>query len=222
MYQKTKRILCVIYFVTMTVIISLMLKENHLRKKDRAMLSDLRQEASTLETNSQVLIREAHWEEESWKDQSFREEHGMSQQSEPADDIRQACDEQLYEDTEIMVLERIVEAEAGGEDEDGKLLVANVVLNRVHDDAFPNTISEVVFQRSGGVIQFSPVANGRYEEVTVSDESKAAVERALNGEDISEGALYFAARQYADKKNMRWFDENLTALFQHGGHEFFK
>ena len=123
---------------------------------------------------------------------------------------------------EIMVLQRIVEAEAGGEDADGKLLVANVVLNRVRDEAFPNTITEVVFQQSKGVTQFSPVANGRYDAVTVSEESKEAVERALNGEDLSEGALYFAARKYANPNNMRWFDENLTMLFQHGGHEFFK
>ena len=127
-----------------------------------------------------------------------------------------------YPESEIRVLERIVEAEAGGEDADGKLLVANVVLNRVKDEAFPDTISEVVFQKSKGVTQFSPVANGRYEAVTVSEESRAAVERALSGEDISEGALYFAARRYADQKSMRWFDQNLTMLFKHGGHEFFK
>lgn len=124
--------------------------------------------------------------------------------------------------SEVEVLQRIVEAEAGGEDADGKLLVANVVLNRVANDAFPDTISEVVFQRSNGVTQFSPVASGRYDRVTVSEGSIEAVERALSGEDISQGALYFAARKYADSKNMRWFDENLTFLFRHGGHEFFK
>ena len=131
-------------------------------------------------------------------------------------------EEKAYPESEIRVLERIVEAEAGGEDADGKLLVANVVLNRVKHEAFPNTISEVVFQKSKGVTQFSPVANGRYEAVTVSEESRTAVERALSGEDISEGALYFAARKYADQKSMRWFDQNLTMLFKHGGHEFFK
>ena len=47
-----------------------------------------------------------------------------------------------------------------------------------------------------------------------------AVGRALDGEDISRGALYFAARKYADSKRMRWFDEKLTLLFRHGGHRF--
>ena len=40
----------------------------------------------------------------------------------------------------------LVEAEAGGEDLMGKMLVANVVLNRVKDKRFPNSINEVIFQ----------------------------------------------------------------------------
>lgn len=127
-----------------------------------------------------------------------------------------------FSEDEIEVLQRIVEAEAGGEDGDGKLLVANVVLNRVLDEDFPDTIREVVFQRSNGVIQFSPVANGRYDKVKVSQDTVDAVQRALEGEDLSQGALYFAARKYADSNSMRWFDEKLTFVLQHGGHEFFR
>lgn len=127
----------------------------------------------------------------------------------------------LAED-ELEILQRIVEAEAGNEDEDGKLLVANVVLNRVDSESFPDTVTEVVFQQSKGVTQFSPVASGRIHTVEVSEETVAAVERALAGENISQGALYFASRKYASSKKMRWFDEKLTFLFRHGGHEFYK
>lgn len=116
---------------------------------------------------------------------------------------------------------RIVEAEAGSEDEEGKLLVANVVLNRVEDEHFPDTVKEVVFQEEQGVYQFSPVADGSYYRVNVSEETCQAVERALGGEDISQGALYFAARQYADNSTMGWFDTHLSFLFAHGGHEFY-
>lgn len=122
---------------------------------------------------------------------------------------------------DLEVLLRIVEAEAGGEDEEGKLLVANVVLNRVASEDFPDTVTEVVFQQNNGVSQFSPVRNGRYWTVEISEETITAVERALQGEDISQGALYFAARKYADSDKMRWFDEKLMYLFAHGGHEFF-
>lgn len=123
------------------------------------------------------------------------------------------------EDYEILL--RIVQAEAGGEDEDGKLLVANVVLNRVVSDKFPDNIYDVVFQQSKGVTQFSPVASGKIWSVIISDETIEAVNRALEGEDISQGALYFASRKYADSDKMKWFDTNLKFLFKHGGHEFF-
>lgn len=125
------------------------------------------------------------------------------------------------DEEELDILLRIVEAEAGCEDEEGKLLVANVVLNRVESEEFPDTVSEVVFQKENGVTQFSPVSNGKIWKVSVSEETQNAVERALSGEDISEGALYFAARKYADGERMKWFDENLVFLFKHGGHEFF-
>lgn len=116
---------------------------------------------------------------------------------------------------------RIVEAEAGGEDEDGKLLVANVVLNRVNSEKFPDTVTEVIMQREDGVAQFSPTVDGRFQSVTVSEETYEAVQRALYGEDISQGALYFCAREKADSSNMQWFDQKLTKLFSYGNHEFF-
>ncbi len=127
----------------------------------------------------------------------------------------------LLSDEDYNNLLRIVEAEASGEDEKGKILVANVVLNRVADDSFPDTVSEVIFQQNNGVTQFSPVANGRFYTVEISEETIEAVDKALAGEDLSQGALYFAARKHANKKSMRWFDECLEFLFAHGGHEFF-
>lgn len=116
---------------------------------------------------------------------------------------------------------RIVEAEAGGEDRTGKLLVANVIINRVKDEAFPDTVTDVIFQQEKGVCQFSPIRDGRFYSVSVSEETIEAVEAALCGEDCSKGALYFMARKAADKDRAAWFDRNLTKLFVHGGHEFF-
>lgn len=116
---------------------------------------------------------------------------------------------------------RIVEAEAGGEDSDGKLLVANVVLNRVNSESFPDTVTEVVMQREKGVAQFTPTVDGRFRNIAVSEETYEAVERALYGEDISQGALYFCARKQTDANKMKWFDQNLTRLFAYGNHEFF-
>lgn len=131
--------------------------------------------------------------------------------------------EAVYELTkrDYEALVRIVEAEAGCEDETGKLLVANVVLNRVKSEDFPDTVEEVVLQKSDGVTQFSPVSTGSFYHVNITEETIDVVNRAIMGEDVSEGALYFAARKYADPGRMRWFDEHLTFLFAYGGHEFF-
>ena len=129
----------------------------------------------------------------------------------------------LYElsEEDYDALLRLVEAEASGEDVKGKMLVANVVLNRVESSSFPDTVKEVIYQRHNGRAQFSPVATGKIDRVAVSEETVEAVERALCGEDESCGALYFVAPAYADAANHRWFQKNLTWLFSYNGHEFY-
>lgn len=129
-------------------------------------------------------------------------------------------DLQLSE-TDYEALCRIVQAEAGGEDEQGKILVAEVILNRVLAEGFADTVYDVVFEKSGGSAQFAPTVDGRYFTVEVTEETKAAVEMALYGEDYSQGALFFSARSKANPDDMAWFDHNLKWLFQHGGHEFY-
>ncbi len=123
---------------------------------------------------------------------------------------------------EMKMLERIVQAEAGGEDMVGKILIVNVVMNRVFSKDFPDTIKDVIFQKEDGEYQFSPVSSDRFWALSISEETKEAVERALDGEDYSKGALYFVARKKSNTKSVKWFDEHLDRLFKHGGHEFYK
>lgn len=119
-------------------------------------------------------------------------------------------------DDEYQVLLKIVEAEAPCEDVEGRILVANVVLNRM-ENGFGNTISDVVFARH----QFEPISNGTFFRVTPSALTIEAVERAIRGEDISQGALYFMSRVKASNYGVYWFDTHLEYLFTHGGHEFY-
>ena len=119
---------------------------------------------------------------------------------------------------EYEILCRIVQAEAGDQDVYGRILVANVILNRVnYEKEFPNDIEGVVFEKK----QFSPVSNGAYYRVTVDDVTMEAVERALSGEDYSDGALYFFMRSATAKSTASWFD-TLTFVCKYGCHEFFK
>lgn len=148
------------------------------------------------------------------------EERGrMAQQAQEAAAETGRIYEVSEEDYDALL--RLVEAEASGEDIKGKLLVANVVLNRVKSGAFPDTVKEVIYQRQNGRAQFSPVATGKIDRVAVSEETVEAVERALCGEDESAGALYFVAPAYADAGNHQWFRDNLTLLFSYEGHEFY-
>lgn len=124
-------------------------------------------------------------------------------------------------ESEYYTLLRIVEAEATGEDLKGKMLIASVILNRVKDERFPNTIEEVVWQEIGGSAQFQPTIDGRIYSVDISEESIEAVDRVLAGEDYSQGALYFMARVDSDCDSVGWFDETLIPLFEHGGHEYY-
>ncbi len=120
-------------------------------------------------------------------------------------------------DNDYHVLLKIVEAEAGSEDLAGKMLVANVVMNRVQSDIFPDTVTEVVYQKHRGTAQFSPTADGRIHTVTVSPETTEAVRRVLHGEDLSCGALFFRSSYCSSS----WFDNTLTKVLEHGNHIFY-
>lgn len=125
-------------------------------------------------------------------------------------------------DEDYDALLRIVECEASGQDIKGRMLVANVVLNRLNRGNFGGSVKEVIYQRSAnGKAQFSPVSTGKINRITVTPETVEAVNRALCGEDESQGALYFASRAHASPESMAWFDNHLTWLFAYGGHEFF-
>ena len=127
----------------------------------------------------------------------------------------------LMSDEDYDTLLRIVEAEAGSEDIKGRVLVANVIMNRVKNDNFPGTVTEVVWDNSDGVPQFSPTYDGRINEVTVSDETREAVKQALKGTDYSEGALFFIQKSAAEAHNVKWFEKDLKKLFKYGVHEFY-
>jgi len=145
----------------------------------------------------------------------FLDAEEVNEQREKAEEEKRKIE---LSDDEYQVLLKIVQAEAGNCDTKGKILVANVILNRMESDKFPSTVRDVVYQRH----QFSPVSNGSINRCKVTGETVYAVDRALNGEDPSEGALYFMNRRASAGSNVRWFDRNLDYLFKHEQHEFFK
>ena len=65
--------------------------------------------------------------------------------------------------------------------------------------------------------QFSPVSDGRIDTVNVSQGTIDAVARVMNGEDISQGALFFRSV----RSRSGWFDQKLSRVLEHGNHIFY-
>lgn len=112
------------------------------------------------------------------------------------------------------ILLKIAMAEAEGESVEGKALVMMVVLNRVWSEDFPDSISEVVFQKG----QFSPTDDGgRYWNTEPDPGCYEAYSMVLNGWNESQGALYFCASGVSS-----WMEENTEYLYTVGNHDFFR
>mgnify|MGYP001622962621 CR=1 FL=1 len=86
----------------------------------------------------------------------------------------------------LNLLSRVVYGEARGESYTGQVAVAAVVLNRVKNSAFPNTISGVVYQAGA----FDCVSDGQI-NLTPNETAKKAAQDALNGWDPTYGAIYY-------------------------------
>lgn len=183
---------------------------------------------SEKEENGEDALQEGRPSEEGLNPENSGKEEAVSEGGgRGQDEASEAAEETAREavntrfslsDRDYKVLLKIVQAEAGNCDKKGRILVANVILNRVESNKFPNTVTGVVYEKN----QFSPVNDGSIDRCRVSKETVEAVECALSGEDYSAGALYFMNRRTSSGKNVRWFDNHLDYLFKHGNHEFFK
>lgn len=95
-----------------------------------------------------------------------------------------------FTDEEVNLLAATVYCEAGNQSYEGKLAVANVVLNRIKSPQFPNTMKEVLYQKG----QFSPASSGRLEAAISrglpADCVKAAKD-AIAGNNNVEGYYFF-------------------------------
>lgn len=90
--------------------------------------------------------------------------------------------------SDIQLLARAINGEARGEPYEGQVAVGAVILNRVKDSKFPNTIAGVIYQ-SGA---FTAVADGQI-NVPIAEGATVvkAARDALNGWDPTDGAIYY-------------------------------
>ena len=134
------------------------------------------------------------------------------------DEIEETTEETMTEEDieeeehmdNLELLAQLVEAEAGNQDQVGKRLVVDVVLNRVDSENFPNTIPEVIFQPN----QFACVADG-------------GLERA--GYRMTEDDYWIVSEELFDRLDYEvafftteGFSPYCEPYFQHGDHYFGK
>lgn len=87
---------------------------------------------------------------------------------------------------DVNLLARLIYGEARGEPYEGQVAVGAVVMNRVKNSSFPNTISGVIYEKGA----FNVVSDGQI-NLTPNDTAKKAARDALNGWDPSRGAIYY-------------------------------
>ncbi len=88
--------------------------------------------------------------------------------------------------SDLNLLARLVYAEARGEPYTGQVAVAAVVLNRVKNSSFPNSVAGVIYQRGA----FSVVDDGQI-NLTPNQTAYSAARDAINGWDPTYGAIYY-------------------------------
>lgn len=88
---------------------------------------------------------------------------------------------------DLWLMARVIQGEAGGEPFLGKVAVGAVLMNRVQNASFPNTLAGVIFEPYA----FESVSNGLIWQFEPSDDSFQAAQCALSGWDPTYGSLFF-------------------------------
>lgn len=105
-----------------------------------------------------------------------------------------------YNQEDILWLSRIVHVEGLNLSLEGKLAIANVVLNRRDSIAFPNTINGVIFD-DAYCIQFPPAHRSSFPNLVPAKEAILAAKLALNGQNNISTCLYFNCSPFNWKSN---------------------
>ncbi|MGN0601557.1 MAG: cell wall hydrolase [Oscillospiraceae bacterium] len=122
-----------------------------------------------------------------------------------------------YTSEEFEMMCYVLQNEAGYLSESSKIAVSNVILNRVKSPNFPNSISGVLTSNN----QFTSIRNYYNRTNPPTQNTRNCVQRALKGEDNSNGAVYYYAPKYCGGSSAQWF-ESLNFCMELEGQRFFK
>lgn len=129
-----------------------------------------------------------------------------------------ADDQPIFDSEEHQCLAVAIYKEAGGESNHGKIAVGNVVLNRVAEPNFPDTVCAVVKQRTKYTCQFSWFCKVPVERVHIKNHRVIEIARELlqnKHRDNTFGSLFFHNRSFEG-----W--QGLVKTTEIGNHIFYK
>lgn len=110
---------------------------------------------------------------------------------------------------DLSLLSRVVYSEARGEPYVGQVAVAAIVLNRVSNSSFPNSVAGVVYQ-SGA---FDAVSDGQI-NLTPDSTARKAAQDAINGWDPTYGCIYYFNPSTATSKWI-WSRPQVVTIGKH-------
>ncbi|MFQ6724504.1 MAG: spore cortex-lytic enzyme [Clostridia bacterium] len=114
-----------------------------------------------------------------------------------------------YNNNDLYLLAKLVHSEARGETYTGQVAVAAVVLNRVDDSRFPNTIAGVIYQPWA----FTAINDGQF-NLEPNQTAYQAARDAMNGWDPTYGAVYYYNPKTATSAWIR-STKTVTVIGQH-------
>lgn len=90
--------------------------------------------------------------------------------------------------SDLQLMARAINGEARGEPYEGQVAVGAVILNRVKNSKFPNTVAGVIYEKGA----FTAVADGQI-NVPIKEGSTVlkAAQDAMNGWDPTNGCIYY-------------------------------
>ena len=123
--------------------------------------------------------------------------------------VKMSSGSSAYNNNDLYLLAKLVHSEARGESYTGQVAVAAVVLNRVDDSRFPNTIAGVIYQPWA----FTAINDGQF-NLEPNNTAYQAARDAMNGWDPTYGAVYYYNPKTATSAWIR-STKTVTVIGQH-------
>lgn len=116
-----------------------------------------------------------------------------------------------YNQSELDIMARLINAEAGNQALSGKIAVGDVIMNRVASNQFPNSIYDVIYQKN----QFSVVYSSAFQK-TPEESSVLAAKLAMDGAEVLDDVLFF------NRSGLNcWAAQNRCYITTIGNHDFY-